>query len=229
MILPTQFAIFGSHDSEDLDVMYFVDELPTLQECKRLAAQLEAQHQSTKAVDVNLCVVKDCHVVTTYKGTVDEVNNMLHYTTNMHAQPSTFPEIRAMDRNIPLKVARVLRGILSFISRTEYRPLIKQALRSDGWTKLITLHSIKLESITDLGDKNKTMQDFYKLFAFQVGQAMGLMNGVEFYSKNSIATQYPILRPYLYREEDSFPGIDYVKDEFISRVKEVCSFADIHE
>ena len=100
MKLPTQFAIFGSHDSEDLDVMYFVDELPTLQECKRLAAQLEAQHQSTKEVDVNLCVVKDCHVVTTYKGTVDEVNNMLHYTTNMHVQPSTFPEIKAMDRNI---------------------------------------------------------------------------------------------------------------------------------
>jgi hypothetical protein len=229
MKLPTQFAIFGSHDSEDLDVMYFVDELPTLQECKILAAQLEAQHQSTKEVDVNLCVVKDCHVVTTYKGTVDEVNNMLHYTTNMHVQPSTFPEIKAMDRNIPLKVARVLRGILSFISRTEYRPLIKQALKGDAWEKLNTLQCIRLETINDLGDKNKTMQDFYKLFAFQVGQAMGLMNGDEFYSKKSIAKQYPLLKPYLYREEDSFPGIDYVKDEFIIRVKEVCSMSEIHE
>lgn len=123
----------------------------------------------------------------------------------------------------------MLRGILSFISRTEYRPLIKQALRGDGWTKLNTLHCIKLESITDLGDKNKTMQDFYKLFAFQVGQAMGLMRGAEFYSKKSIAKQYPLLKPYLYREEDSFPGIDYVKDEFIEQVKEVCSLADIHE
>jgi hypothetical protein len=229
MITPTQYAIFGSQDSDDLDVMYFLDELPSLQECKQLATQLEASHESTKPVDVNLCVVKDQRVVKTYKGTIDEVNNMLTYTVGNHKQPSQFPETIRMERNVPLKVARVLRGILSFISRTEYRPLIKQALRGDGWTKLNTLHCIKLESITDLGDKNKTMQDFYKLFAFQVGQAMGLMRGAEFYSKKSIATQYPLLKPYLYREEDSFPGIDYVKDEFIERVKEVCSLADIHE
>lgn len=226
---PTQFAIFGSSDSSDLDVMYFMDELPSLQECKELASILEKNHHSDKPVDVNLCVVKDGFVVKTYKGTVDEVNNMLHFTVNRHPQDCSVPLIHRMERNEPLKMARVLRGILSYLSRTQYRLLIKQALKGDGWTKLNTLNCIDLTTITDLGDKNKSMRDFYKLFAFQIGQALGLMKGAEYYSKQSIAAHYPALKSALYKMSDEFPDIEYFKREFILLVKDSYNLEDIHE
>lgn len=224
-----EYAIFGSHDSDDLDVMYFLSELPSLQECKVMASELEIQHQSDKPVDVNFCVVENNHVVDTYKGTVDEVNNMLSYTTNRHTQTSTFPVIKPVTRDVHLKVARVLRGILSFISRTEHRPEVKKALRGSGELKLETLESIQLSEIKSLGTKNNTMKDFYKLFAFQIGQAMGLMSGAEYYSKSSIAAHYPELKPYLYKEADEFPLIDSIKQHFIDLVRDRLSVDEIKE
>lgn len=224
-----EYAVFGSIDSDDLDVMYFLDELPSLQECKVTANEIQLYHKSDKPVDVNFCVVKDKRVVNTYKGTIDEVNNMLYYTTSRHKQKSNFPEIVPVTRDTHLKTARVIRGILSFISRTEYRTIVKQALKGDGKLKLDTLETIKLTEIKNLATKNKTIKDFYKLFAFQIGQAMGLMNGSEYYSKSSIAAHYPELKPYLYKESDNFPHIDEIKQQFINKVRETINVDDIKE
>lgn len=224
-----EYAVFGSLDSDDVDIMYFVDELPSLQECKVAATELETQHKGDKPADVNFCVVKDKRVVETYKGTIDEVNNMLHFTTNRHEQTSTFPEIEPVTRDVALKVARVLRGILSFISRTEYRSVVKQALKGDAKLKLDTLEDIPLREIKSLGTKNNTMKEFYKLFAFQVGQANGLMQGAEYYSKSSIGAHYPELKPYLYKEVDEFPNIDVIKLQFINKVRNTLNVNEIKE
>ena len=67
--------IHGSENSTDLDVIYVVDELPSLQECKTFC--------SDKDENRNLITVENGIVTSVYKGTPDEVNNSLLRTYNL--------------------------------------------------------------------------------------------------------------------------------------------------
>jgi hypothetical protein len=228
--LPTQYAIFGSGDSTDMDVMYFIDEFPSLQGCKSLAIELESNFDQELNPDVNICTVKRNRITNVYKGTVDEANNMLFYTITNHSQPSSYPSITPVKRDVPLKTARALRGILSAISRTQYRVAVKAALKGDAKAKVDTLRGIDLSTITKMGDKNNmSLRDFYKLFAFQVGQTSGLFVNNELYTKSDIASEYPVLMPHLYKELDVFPQIEQIKNQFLDQVLLHTNLDDVHE
>lgn len=45
--------------------------------------------------------------------------------------------------------------------------------------------------------------DIKKVIAFQIGQCLGLMGGFELYTKSEISKKYPVLKQFLYREENS--------------------------
>ena len=55
-------------------------------------------------------------------------------------------------------------------------------------------------------DKNHNGLDAKKVIAFQLGQAIGLHEGVELYTKSTISLFYEELKPFLYRQEAD-PGI----------------------
>lgn len=187
--------VHGSEDSLDVDVFYVFDEMPSFKECQEFCSDKEENR--------NIIVVKNGLVVDCYKGTVDEINNGLIMTYSLHDQDHDLIITRPVKRDALIKMVRAVRCFLSHCSRTQYRSLVKDALRSPSWkTKLEAIRNIDFASISDFG-KNGSKEDVYKIFAFQIGQATGLFFGYELYTKSSIAVKYPALRKYLYREKNT--------------------------
>jgi hypothetical protein len=187
--------IHGSEDSLDVDVFYVFDKLPTFRECQEFCSDKEENR--------NIIVVKNGVVIDCYKGTIDEINNGLIDTYQLHKQDYNNIVIARVERDVLIKAIRVVRCLLSHCSRTQYRTEVKTALRSPSWkVKLNTLKSIKFDEIEDYG-KSGTKEDVYKVFAFQLGQVLGLFDGYEFYTKSSIANKHELLKKYLYREKNS--------------------------
>src|SRR5574343_183899 len=194
-----RYTIFGSDDSSDVDVMFYLSELPEMQICRKIATEAESLISSDKEID--------------------EINNMIYYTHQLHEQKYESPIVKLYDRNIEKKTARALRGILSFISRTQYRDIVKPALRGTAKDKIDTLKKINLEYITNLGKDKLVIQDFYKLFVFQIGQAIPLiLSRKELYTKKDIVAEFPMLEPYLYRMLDVFPDMDMYKTYFLDTI-----------
>lgn len=129
--------IHDSADSTDVDVHYVVDELPCLSECKEFC------NTNKDIENRNLIVINDGVVTACYKGSIDEVNNGLIDTYNLHNQEYPLLVTKRITRNNYIKYIRGIRGILSHISRSQYRPIVKPALVSNSWTqRLNVFHDI---------------------------------------------------------------------------------------
>ena len=186
--------IHGSEDSTDLDVIYVVDELPSLQECKTFCSDKEENR--------NLITVENGIVTSVYKGTPDEVYNSLLRTYNLRKQDYPLLVIRFVQRDAHIKVIRAVRGILSHLSRSMFRPEIKNALRGSWSVRIETLQMIydHFDEIDfDSLQNNMSGDDVKKLIAFQIGQVLALTDFVELYTKSEIASYFTDLKPYLYR------------------------------
>jgi hypothetical protein len=201
--------IHGSEDSVDVDTYYWVDELPsTIQECKTWCESREGENANLFTIHTEIINEQYYSVVDkVYKGVPDEVNNSLlrTYDLHHHQESSLPPGLYYVQRDSFIKYIRAVRGILSHLSRSQYRTVIKSALSSGDWKfKLNTLLSIPLADI-DFSTLNHHMspEDIKKVIAFQIGQSIGLMDGYEYYTKSEIAYAYPILRQFLYRNPDS--------------------------
>ena len=186
--------IHGSEDSTDLDVIYVVDELPPLQECKVFC--------SDKIENRNIITIEDGIVTSVYKGTTDEVNNSLLRTYNLHKQEYPLLVTRLVQRDVHIKAIRAVRGILSHLSRSMFRPEIKNALRGSWSVRIETLQMIydHFDEIDfDHLQNNMSGDDVKKLIAFQIGQVLALIDDVELYTKSEIADYFTDLKSYLYR------------------------------
>ena len=189
--------IYGSSDSTDVDIAYIVDELPSLNECKHFCS-------SDKSENRNLITIDNGIITNCYKGTKDELNNAIKNTYSLHHQTTPLLITKSVDRNLPLKIVRSIRSILSHLSRSQYRSEVKLALRSDFDCRLNTLSNIDLTTIdfTTLNN-NMSKEDILKLIAFQSGQCLGLINGDEYFTKKDISLVYPELSKFLFRIEDT--------------------------
>ena len=206
--------VHGSEDSLDLDVYYVFDKLPSFKECQDFC--------SNKEENRNIIVIKDGIVTDCFKGTVDEINNGLLQTYHLH--PQEFDNIveRKLERDVLLKIIRVVRCLLSHCSRTQYRTDVKKTLKSNSWKeRLDTLSNIKFSNINDFG-KSGTKKNIYKVIAFQIGQGLGLLEGEEYYTKSSIALKYKDLKPFLYREDDvNLTIIDKYINLFLNSISKI--------
>ena len=196
--------VHGSEDSIDTDVFYVFDKMPDMQTCKIFCHTNPDENR-------NIIIVKDGQVVDCFIGNPDEVNNALMDTYHLHHQDFPLIVTKRYKRNIILKQIRATRGILSILSRTQYREPIKKALKANWSNRLECLNILDLTQIdfAEL-DKQKGGQDYLKVIAFQIGQGMGLLEGFELYTKSSISNQYPVLKDFLYRIED--PNISKLND-----------------
>jgi len=206
--------IFGSHDSLDIDVVYVFDTLPSLQECKKFCENKDEENK-------NIVCIKNGVVVSSYKGTIDEMNNVILDTFHLHKQNMELnPITKRLERDILMKNIRTLRGVFSQLSRTLYREKIKQALKSNDWKlKLEVLDSIDLNKIDDFEKASKI--ETYKFLAFQFGQTFALFEGKEFYTKKDLANEYVTLRPYLYREEKDIQDLQKFMKLYINTLKDI--------
>lgn len=206
------FYFHGSEDSLDVDVYFVVDQLGTFNEAKKLCDELSHKH----AVNGNLIVIKDGKVVDVYKGTVDEVNNSILATYSLHDQRFPMPITKKAERDICLKWLRVIRGILSHCSRTQYRTLVKSALRAEDITdKLKALLEIDFSQIDDFGKERP--EEVHKFICFQVAQYLGLLENVEVYTKSQ-AKNYlsnADVSKFLYRIPGNRETLNYLVKMFV--------------
>lgn len=184
--------LHGSENSLDIDAYVIVPELLSFQESKKLC-------DSFKDINANLLHIKNGVVDWCYKGTVDECNNSILHTYHLHKQTHENPVKHKLERSYALKLARTVRGLLSYHSRTEKRHEVKKALTSsDLQQKIEVLKSIDLRNVPDY-EKN-SLTEVYKFFAFQLGQTYALLkDNVELFTKNQVADYYPEMAPYLKR------------------------------
>lgn len=222
-IMKLKFQIFGSKSSQDVDCMVFIDEIPNTEECHNLCDTFNNYITqfigSNKPIDSNLAVIQDGFIIKTFKGDYTECNNALYFTYDLHDQH--FPnQIKGkIPRDVELKLLRTCRVILSFWSRSIYRPQIKSALRGDVYEKIKVISSIDSTTIQQLG-KNVQWKDYLKVMAFQLGQTIGLLEGMELYTKEDIALNFPDLEPHLMREDNvSLQVIEDYKVELMDMLK----------
>ena len=213
--------IFGSEDSVDVDMMYVVNKLPSIQEGREFINN----EKITNGIDVNLITIEDGIVIDTQKGNYDTVNNCLLDTYYLHKQEYPLFISKRLDRNIPMKTVEVVRYILSLLSRTQYRKEIKNALRSNWKTKIDVLSMIDFSTIdfTTINKGKMTKEDAFKNIAFQIGQVIGLIDRYELYTKRDICDKYEYLTPYIYRQKDSdFNEFCAIVTNFAKELKDFC-------
>lgn len=214
------YQIFGSENSLDLDVMFWVSEVPeNIQAardlCRVLAQAFQEKKGISEKINANIAKVEEGRIVAIFKGIISESNNALFYTYSLHKQD--FPnQIRVvLPRDIEEKLHRTVRVLLSFLTKTVERSKVKLALQGDFLQKIKVLREINLceyENEAALGYTN-SLVDFQKTFAFQIGQTLALMEGKELFTKNEIAAYLPDLQPYLNRDE----GIsNYILQQYLS-------------
>lgn len=190
------YYVHGSEDSTDRDVMYVLDEMPELIECKRIC-------DGNGNDNGNIVVVKDGVVSAAFKGSPDEVNNALFYTYNLHEQEFPLAVTRTVPRDIILKDIKVVRKILSAFSRTQFRSTVKAALNGTWQTRIATMRDLDYHAIDFSSIPRTTAVDLLKSFAFQIGQAMALHEGKELYTKRTVAEYFPELTDALYRKSEA--------------------------
>lgn len=187
------YNIYGSQLSQDLDLMSEVStKLTNIESKKYISRDTDNLFSvSSKEVDENLCIIDNGTVSWCYKGSKDEVNNMLYHTYDLH--PQNYPRMvdRLVDRNAPLKAFRCVRIVLSMLSRTVHREEVKAALKSkDALERIDTLSSISIHIIEKLGNKNFNIQYFRRKAAFQLGQTVALLEGKEIYTKMNMCRYF---------------------------------------
>lgn len=207
--------IHGSEDSLDVDVYYVFDKLPSFNECKKFCSEDKSENRNI--IVINNGVVTDCFI-----GTNDEINNGLIDTYNLHKQEYPLIINKRLERDKELKYIRAVRGILSHISRTQYRPEVKKALNSNWNARIQCLKQIDFTTVNfDELSKRMNKDDVLKVIAFQLGQSLGLIENIELYTKSSVAKQYPDLYNFLYRKPDDLNIINAYKDTLCDYLEKI--------
>jgi len=201
--------IHGSKDSNDIDVFYVFDEKPSYQECQEFCSNTDENR--------NIIIIKDGYVTDCFKGTCDEIQNSLITTYCLHKQEHELIIHNKVKRDMLMKTIRVMRCFLSHFSRTEFRTIVKEALNSTNWSKRIeALEKINL-NVTEY-EKNSVIE-VRKVFAFQLAQILGLLNGIEIYTKKDAVEAFPMLYEYLYRKECSAKNLIIYYNIFLTEIK----------
>lgn len=221
-----EFYLFGSEDSTDYDVLVSVDSIPVINLAHDIVKyyndKLSKEILTDKELNCNLGVFEGGELVEVFKGTVDELNNVLYYTYDNHKQYFPNPIKSPVVRDIDEKILRVARFIITFYSRTDLRTEVKSALRGNLIDKLEVLKKLDFKEMTDFPGKKESYEDIYKVLAFQFGQVFSLIDGCEkdSYTKNGVIKNYPDLRNLLKRGKVSERDLDTL-NEYLNRFIEL--------
>lgn len=185
------FYIHGSTDSKDIDKYYLFDDLPSAIDCFNFC-------NGSKDEDRNPIVIKGDVILKTHKGKRDECNNSLFQTYGLHKQIYPCPVKRNIVRIVPLKFLQFIRKSIGLFSHEKlYETDIKVILKKDVSTK----RRLDLFKTLDVEKCENFDEDKYKILAFQYILLLGLMKGVEVYTKQDAVKMYPKMKPFLYREK----------------------------
>lgn len=153
-------------------------------------------------IDVNLMDLdEDGYICDNHKGQNDEIHNALQTTYPLHAQrfplPPNFGD--KVQRAVALKYLTGMRRIFIRLTEVEStREFCKATLRnhdpSIGPKAFAELDFATILPLTNV--------DHAKTFAFQMGQIVGLFDGLDLFTKDDIARAYPTLEPFIRRNRE---------------------------
>ncbi len=205
---PYPYYFYGSQDSIDLDVLIQIPKelMPYfIEDRKRLVKKMLNEYNLP--FNANLIVVDNGVIVDTIfpKTWIDSVNNSLYNTYSLHMDKQKYPLPinRTIHRNKLLSIYKTIRTILSLLSRTNYRQIVKPVLNGihPFTSKIEALKQIDFNTITEFNQPNMSNTDIWKVIAFYLGQNISLIkDNVELYTKSDIAGTHPDLSPFIYRE-----------------------------
>lgn len=205
--------IHGSEDSTDLDVLYVAASRPSSDQCVKFCNADPAENR-------NLCTVSNGTVEWCFKGAEDEVNNALLATYPLHTQEFPLLISRAVPRNLVIKLMIVLRKSLMELRYAGMSREVHHALKRGLKERMELAGRIDLRELTwDCTEAE--LLECRKRMAFQLGQAVGLYHGKEFYTKNTISDAFPALRPYLRRELCEANALEEMRRRFLDIISEM--------
>ena len=230
---PYIYNIFGSRTSIDRDVMVIIKSPLATQDAHNLVHELDRVlisefPKSSKRLNTNICTVSEGNLLWTFKGVPDECQNSILATYAMHEQHHPCIVERTVPRNIPMKITRSLRSILSTMTRTEgNRETVKKALKNDTIrARLDCLNSIDLSTLVYMKSCKENPIEIYKQIAFQMGQTRALLreDSLELFDKILVGYEYPTLYSSLMRKEptpESLIDLNAFKVLFIKSIENV--------
>jgi hypothetical protein len=224
------FQHFGSIDSQDIDLVFFIELMPpTIADCAekcalfndKYAELFNTNNKENKKINSNLAIINNGVLIDAFKGNTDELNNALFLTYHLHSQDYPNQIKRLLTRDLDLKFLRAARSILSLLTKTNKRAESKIALRSDIQLKVNTLEIIDLTKV-DWSNSKMAIVDVKKMLAFQIGQSLALFCEKEVYTKREIGLIFPQLNPYLNRElNTNFNDLQKHLIHFINALKSI--------
>lgn len=224
---------FGSSNSRDNDYVLVLDEPISLQFCK-LISNFYKKHISD-SFDINFVTIENKKVSWCFKGTKDELNNCLYYTSKLNSK------LVLVERDIGLKIFRTLRGIISYTSRTEYRKECKEVLRSNSIEdKISYIRKVTKDNLNIFVYNGKTEpEELFKFLSVQIIQTLALMNNKQLFTKNDyikyISSCYPKFEGIFFSDFDyiinnvKYTGsvllsLDYVLNDFLNQIEQNISY-----
>jgi len=200
------YHIYGSDDSTDIDAVFFLDELPIkIEDRKNLTNSIKSQFGkdwNPIIAKIENGIIVDC----TYpKSSPESLNNAVFKTYHLHKQEHPLLITSTVKRNVILAIYKTVRIISTYLTRTEYRPLIRPTMnwRFDFTLKLEKLKQIDFTTIKSFNQPNVSDIDIWKTYAFYLFQNLMLIEeDIEVYTKKDVVLLYPETYNFLYRQEN---------------------------
>lgn len=196
------YYFFGSPNSVDIDVMIDHPMARNFHGDKQIVAELKATYPAIETWDINLVRIANDKIVYAQKGLVDCCHNSLYGTAGFHNQNFEIPLKTPVKRNLPLAVADCVVTLLMATKKKPHKEFYKNqvspALKSPEWaTRTSVLAAVDFDiPLIDVVSENSK---YLKSLAFDLGQTISLLNGIEIYTKQEIIDNHPILADLINR------------------------------
>lgn len=232
---------YGSNDSDDIDVFIGLSRIPDLDdEDDRI--MMDEIHEtidytirysgqfanSGKNVDYSFIHISQDGVVDWCEyDDLEECNNALFYTFSHHAYNNNVlygknPIKRKLEQNVSFKIVKVVRTLLTFMSRTNYREDVKYLLKKGSFKERLefVLNMVSENGISKTETFNKKLSDveIVKDIAFMFIQLYGLVHDIDVFCKRDAALRFPDMARYIYKDHNAplEPLEDFIIETFES-------------
>ncbi len=217
---------FGSKDSLDIDILIEHPESTGLEKDKDLIKSIKNQYHQIDDWNVNIISIENGEVVKSIpsKGFPDGVNNSLYETYHLHNQKFPFPLTRKLERNIVAAIEKCLTAIFTFYKRTlqnDFYESIPKEIKNGKASMELRLNKLNEIDFNLLPyDDDTKNKNAFKSIAFNIGQTISLINGIEIYTKADLVYLHPELSSIIKRENIGLlEQLNSKKDELIKTIR----------
>jgi len=216
---------YGSNDSDDVDIFIALSRVPDytddtdvyfIEEIHQAVSDLLKSGviaESNRKIEYSLIhVSKDGAVDWCEYDDLEECNNALFHTFSHHAYNNSVmggvnPVKKKLRQNVSYKIVKVVRSLLTYLSRTEHRTDVKYLLKNGTFGERLefVLKFLSNQGLSELESFNKNLSDveITKDIAFMFIQLYSLIHDVDVFTKRDAVLRYPDMMKYIYKESDA--------------------------